>query len=148
MSKTLPDEVVSAPETSWLRLADLRREQKFVPHDYPPLGYTGPDTPEDLAPLTEIVNVAIDGVLALKAETLSASAVRFILSRADEQVRMFATEDRDRVWGYLVEVWYIMGFHVPLFGGTYGEHFQIPDGYSDPLPPGWMTPDRPRPLVF
>ena len=119
MSMTLPDETIATPETTWATLAMLRREPKFVPHEYPPLGYTGPDTPEDLEPLTEIVDQAIDGSLALRAEALSASILRPILVQAQQQADMFATEDRDRVWGYMLEIWYIVGFRVSLFGATY-----------------------------
>ena len=144
MSMTLPDETIATPETTWATLAMLRREPKFVPHEYPPLGYTGPDTPEDLEPLTEIVDQAIDGSLALRAEALSASILRPILVQAQQQADMFATEDRDRVWGYMLEIWYIVGFRVSLFGATYGTYFQVPDGYGEPLPPGWNAPDQPR----
>jgi hypothetical protein len=70
MSKTLPDETFVTPSFEWVRLAALRNESKFVPHDYPPLGYTGGYTPEDLDPLTNIAVHAIDGVLALHADTL------------------------------------------------------------------------------
>lgn len=146
MPMTLPDETVATPPAVWARLADLRGEPKFVPHEYPPLGYTGADTPEDLEPLTEIVDQAIVEVLGLQAATLSASAVRPVLHRADDSVDLFATEDRDRVWGYLIEIWYILGFHVSLFGAEYGSYFQIPEGYGEPLPPGWTAPDRPRPI--
>jgi hypothetical protein len=146
VAQSLPDETIAVPEAAWARLQALRREPKFVPHDYPPLGYVGPDMPEDLQPLTRIVDQALDGVLALKAATLSAMAVRPVLRNASEGLATFATEDRDRAWGYLVEIWYILGFHVPLFEGIYGEAFQIPEGYGEPLPPGWSAPGTPRPI--
>lgn len=146
MAQTLPEETISVSEEAWARLAALRREPKFIPHDYPPLGYTGADTPEDLQPLTQIVNEAIDQVLVLKSNRLSASLARPPLRRAAARIDLFATEDRDRVWGYLVEVWYILGFHTPLFVSMYGAAFEVPEGYSEPLPPGWSTPDQPRPI--
>ena len=146
MAQPLPEETIAVSDTAWVRLAALRREPKFIPHEYPPLGYTGADTPEDLAPLTAIVNEAIDQVLALKSDRLSASLARPPLRRAAARTELFATEDRDRVWGYLVEVWYILGFHTPLFVSMYGDAFVIPEGYSEPLPPGWSAPDKPRPI--
>jgi hypothetical protein len=135
---------VIVPATAWAHLEALRGERKFVPHAYPPLGYTGADTREDLEPLTQIVDRALDEVLALRAPQASASVVRPILREANRRLGAFATEDRDRAWGYLVEIWSVLGFRGALFDGSYGEAFSVPEGYAEPLPPGWIAPDRPR----
>ncbi|HEY0598626.1 hypothetical protein [Brevundimonas sp.] len=144
--RPLEDENIDVADSAWIRLSALRREPKFQPHDYPPLGYMGPDTPEDLEPLTNMVNRAIDRVLALKAPRISAASVRPVLLRTMAEAALFATDDRDRVVGYLLEVWYILGFHTALFAMRHGSAYKIPPGYSEPLPPGWTTPDRPRPI--
>ncbi len=143
--RQLDEELVSFSPEVRRRLEALRAEPKFGPHSYPPAGYTGPDTPEDLEPLVAIVNLAIEAVLSISGETIAASSVRPILHRAIEEGDLFATEDRERVWGYVLEIWYILDFHSPLFAELLSYRgVQLPDGYSEPLPPGWSSPGQPR----
>jgi hypothetical protein len=54
------------------------------------------------------------------------------------------TEDRERAQGYMLEIWYIIGFKRPTGLFTYGSGIRIPPGYAEPLPPGWVSPDKPR----
>ena len=142
--RPLESEARAVNDAAWARLEALRKERKFRRYSYPRLGYRGPDEPEDLEPLTEIVNGALDRVLTLRASTVSSDAVRPILHRAMEEADSFATEDRHRVWEYLIEVWYILGLRTALFAERPGSSFEIPSSYSEPLPPGWSAPDRPR----
>jgi hypothetical protein len=57
---------------------------------------------------------------------------------------MLETEDRDRAYGYMLEVWYILGFKGPTGHFDSGSAYSKPPGYSEPLPPGWLAPDKPR----
>jgi hypothetical protein len=56
------------------------------------------------------------------------------------------TEDRDRTQGYMLEIWYILGFKGATGRFAYGGAVQKPSGLGEPLPPGWTAPDRPRPI--
>jgi hypothetical protein len=57
-------ETVTLGDTSRARLILLRQEAKFEPNAFPPLGYTGPDTPKDGPVLRAAVNDFIDDILA------------------------------------------------------------------------------------
>ena len=59
-------------------------------------------------------------------------------------VAMLETKDRDRTQGYMLEIWYILGFKGPTGHFGYGSAYRKPDGYGEPLPPGWLAPDMPR----
>ncbi|PWR25897.1 DUF4844 domain-containing protein [Zavarzinia aquatilis] len=125
-------------------LERLRHEDKFKPHDYPPLGYTGIATPEEGAIAQAAVNDAIDAILLFKDESISAESVSDLIGRAMSRVRLLETEDRDRAANYMIEIWYILGFKGATGQFAYGAAFQRPAGYSEPLPPGWKSPTEPR----
>lgn len=127
-------------------LRRLRTESKFGPNDFPPLGYTGIATPEDGAAASAAVNDVIDRVLASPGGRVEARAVSASFGSAMNRVSMLETEDRDRTWGYLLEIWYRLGFRGATGRAFYGSAFQPPPGYAEPLPPGWTAPDRPRPI--
>ena len=127
-------------------LRRLRAEAKFKPHELPPLGYTGAETPEDGARATAAVNAVIDAVLARSDGPLQAEFVTDLMGNAMRAVDTLATEDRDRTDGYVLEVWYILGFKGATGRFAYGAAFRKPDGYGEPLPPGWAAPDKPRPI--
>jgi len=124
----------------------LRAERKFQPNDYPPLGYTGMATPEDEATANAALNGVIDGILALPDGPVPAKTVSDLFGTAMTQVDLLETEDRDRTQGYLLEIWYIMGFKGATGRFAYGAYFVPPEGYGEPLPPGWTAPDHPRPI--
>jgi hypothetical protein len=44
----------------------------------------------------------------------------------------------------MLEIWYILGFKGATGRFAYGSAYRNPDGYGEPLPPGWLTPDKPR----
>ncbi len=139
------DEVVQLTPAIRARLEALRAEAKFGPHDFPPLGYIGPDTPEDAPVLNAAVNGFIDSVLAEADGPISAQSVSAKMKASIDRLRLFATDDRERATGYLIEVWYILGFKGPTGRFAHGSGYPVPSGYGEPLPPGWTAPDRPRP---
>ena len=63
-----------------------------------------------------------------------------------KQVFWLATEYRDRTAEYMVEIRYILGFKLATGRFAYGSAHRNPDGYGEPLPPGWSAPDKPRPI--
>lgn len=89
-------------------LVELRSEAKFRPQLLS--GYTGADTPEDVAPLNAAVNELIDQVLAQPAGSMSEAELLPLIQSAVQQVDEFATEDRERAYRYFREVWTMVGF--------------------------------------
>lgn len=87
------------------KLQDLRNERKFVPTEM----YTGPDAPEDGSQLISIVDAAIDDVIAMP-RPLAADVVRSRLQEVIDEVDLFATEDREQAYKYVVRVWRAAGF--------------------------------------
>jgi hypothetical protein len=65
--------------------------------------------PEDPGALTELVNHAIDDVISLPAP-YKAPQVRDRLQKLITDVDLFATEDRDQVYRYVVRIWRAAGF--------------------------------------
>jgi len=61
-------------------------------------------------------------------------------------IKLLATEDRERAMGYMLEIWYLLGFKGATGRFAYGSAFQNPPGYGEPLPPGWRSPTEPRPI--
>ncbi|WP_298162544.1 hypothetical protein [Brevundimonas sp.] len=139
-------EVVTLTPDRRARLIALRTEPKFRPEDVPPLYYTGAETPGDEATLNAAVNDLIDAVLARPDGPLPARDVADLIGAAGRRVSGTMTEDRDRAHGYMIEVWYILGFRGATGRFAYGDGFPVPPGYAEPLPPGWLSPDQPRPI--
>jgi hypothetical protein len=138
------NEVVQLTPAKRALLESLRKETKFQAHDFPPLGYTGAETPEDGVRATAAVNGTIDAVLAQPDGPVAAKAVSSLIGKAMKQTSSLATEDRDRTMGYLLEIWYILGFKLATGQFAHGAAYPSPAGYSEPLPPGWTAPDQPR----
>jgi len=86
-------------------LRDLRQEAKFVVTDW----FVGPDTPEDGRALINLVNRAIDDVISLPSPHRAAQ-LRERLQKLIADVDLFATEDRDQVYRYVVRIWRAAGF--------------------------------------
>jgi len=139
-------EIVELTPEKRTLLQRLRAENKFQPHDYPPLGYTGAETPEDRARATAAVNGVIDAILARPNGPIHAKEVSGRIAEGLRQVTTLATEDRERTQGYMLEIWYTLGFKGATGHFAYGAAYARPDGYSEPLPPGWIAPDKPRPI--
>lgn len=127
-------------------LERLRAETKFLPYEYPPQSYTGAATPEDQARASKAVNGLIDSVLSHPNGPLAAKTVASLIGEGMEKVAYLETEDRDRTAGYMLEVWYILGFKGATGRFAYGSAYSMPVGYGEPLPPGWSAPDKPRPI--
>ena len=127
-------------------LLRLRAETKFLPNNYPPLGYTGIVDAADREAATSAVNDVIDSVLAQPDGVVRAKSVADAIGRNMKRVGMLETEDRERTGDYMIEVWYIAGFKGATGRFAYGSAFPRPPGYGEPLPPGWTAPDKPRPI--
>ena len=137
-------EVIRLGDHSIRQLKRLRAEAKFQPNNFPPLGYTGPDTPADGVIASDAVNTVIDAILVRSDQPVRAAEVSKLYAAAGKKVRLLATEDRDRMQGYLLEIWYIIGFKGATGQFAYGAAFPKPPGYGEPLPPGWKSPTEPR----
>lgn len=105
-------EVIQLTPDKRLLLQRLRAEAKFQPNDYPPLGYTGAETRGDEARATAAVNQVIDAVLTKFDGPLHAEVLIALIGKGMREVDTLATEDRDRTQGYLLEIWYILGFRL------------------------------------
>jgi hypothetical protein len=140
------EEVVRLDAQKRAALANLKAESKFGPHSYPPLGYTGAATPEDKLVATSAVNGLIDGVLAHSDGPIAARDVSRLIAKALRRVEMLETEDRDRAGDYMIEVWYLLGFHEATGRFAHGSAFPRWPSYAEPLPPGWKSPTEPRPI--
>ncbi|MFZ2102306.1 MAG: DUF4844 domain-containing protein [Oricola sp.] len=127
-------------------LIRLRDEKKFGPHDYPPLGYTGIATPEEGVVARAAVNAVLELILSREDGPIPAEFVAELIGQAKKSVHMLETEDRDRTTGYLIEIWYLLGFKGATGRFAYGSAFPLPDGFGEPLPPGWTSPTEPRPI--
>ena len=86
-------------------LRQLRSEPKFRVTKW----YVGPDTPEDGRALIALVNRAIDDVLSSPSPS-DATQLRNRLRRLIADVELFATEDRDQTYRYVVRIWRAAGF--------------------------------------
>ena len=139
-------EVVQLTAEKRAVLGRLRNEAKFGPNDFPPIGYTGAATPEAQRLASAAVNDAIDGVLSRADGPIEAKAVSALIGNTMRRVDMLDTEDRDRAAGYMIEVWYLIGFKGATGRFAYGAAFPKPPGYLEPLPPGWKGPTKPRPI--
>jgi hypothetical protein len=140
------NEVVQLTPEKRAVLQLLRKEAKFGPHRFPPLGYTGAETPEDRARAIEAVDGVIDAVLAHPNGPVHARTVSGLIGKGMSRVFSLATEDRERTGEYLVEVWYILGFRGATGQFASGAPSSRHGAYSEPLPPGWTAPDQPRPI--
>jgi len=61
-----------------------------------------------------------------------------------DTVRLLETEDRDRTAGYMLEVWWLLGFKGATGRFAHGSAYPVPAGHGEPLPPGWTASDKPR----
>lgn len=135
--------------TKRARLQALRAEDKLRSNDWPPLGYAGPETPEDGAIVTLTINAVLDEILKLPDGPVTASAISPLLLRADDHVAgTLLTADREQVWGYMLEIWWTLGFkgRIDPSAPPPGEFYAPPEGFGESLPPGWTSPLSPRPV--
>jgi len=144
---TSPDvsqEAVSLDDDKIARLIRLKDEEKFEAHDYAPLGYTGVATPQEGAVARAAVNDVIESILARADGPIEARTVSRLIEQGMKRVSHLETEDRDRTAGYMIEIWYLLGFRGSIGRFAYGAAYQRPEGYAEPLPPGWKSPTEPR----
>jgi len=62
-------------------LSSLRKEEKFEPNEYPPLGYTDVATPEEGVVARAAVNDVLDSILSREDGPISASFVSDLIGR-------------------------------------------------------------------
>ena len=132
--------LLGAPIRAQLRA--LRDEDKFhADADLSP-PYPGPKGPKNRAALSAIVDAVIDDILAEDDGPLEASDVAGRLGVAIGAASKRPAADAARLHGYLIEIWYVLGYRSAT--GYFPAADDAPEGWSEPLPPGWTAPDRPR----
>ncbi|MFA6115358.1 MAG: DUF4844 domain-containing protein [Sphingomonas sp.] len=141
---TVSTETVQLTAVIRARLRSLKAEHKFQPNNYPPLGYVGVETSEEEKLAVAAVDRVIDNILGQHNAPIAAEKVSALIGEGMQQVDQLATEDRDRTAGYMIEIWYILGFKGATGRFAYGSAYPRPSGYGEPLPPGWTSPDHPR----
>ena len=88
------------------RLRALRDEDKFWAEE----GYAGPKGPKNRATLSGWVNEVIDDILAEDDGPLEASDVAGRIGLAVGVASKRPAADQARLHGYLVEIWWILGY--------------------------------------
>lgn len=123
------------------RLQALRDEAKFGADGT----YAGPKGPRNRAALSVLVDGVLDDLLAEADGPLEASDVAGRLGIAIGAASKRPAADAARLHGYLIEIWYILGYRSAT--GYFPPSEAAPEGWAEPLPPGWAAPDRPRLLT-
>jgi len=124
------------------RLLALREDEKFHADDTLAPPYPGPRGPRNRASLSAFVDGVIDDILAAPDGPLEASDVAGRLGIAIGSASKRPAADVARLHGYLIEIWYILGYRSAT--GYFPPSQGGPEGRGEPLPPGWAAPDRPR----
>lgn len=137
----LYEERAMLDEATRARLQALRDDDKFHADD----AYPGPKGPKNRATLSGWVDGVIDDILAEDDGPLEASDVAGRIGIAIGAASKRPAADQDRLHGYLIEIWYILGYRSAT--GYFPASDAAPEGWSEPLPPGWDAPDRPRLLT-
>jgi hypothetical protein len=124
------------------RLQALRDEAKFHADDTIDPAYAGPRGPRNRASLSAFVDGVIDDILSEPDGPLEASDVAGRLGIAIGGTSKRPAADVVRLNGYLIEIWYILGYRSQT--GYFPPSDTAPEGWGEPLPPGWLAPDKPR----
>ena len=133
----LYEETAMLDEGVRARLQALRDEDKFWADDT----YAGPKGPKNRATLSGWVNGVLDDILNEPDGPLEASDVAGRVGLAIGAASKRPAADQTRLHGYLIEIWYILGYRSAT---GYFPARGAPEGWSEPLPPGWASPERPR----
>ncbi len=133
-------EIVTLTPEKRETLQRLRAERKFRPDDM----YTGVEPPAEEERPISAVNGVIDEVLSKPDGPIKAELVSDLIGSSMRKVTLLATEDRDRTGDYMREIWYIFGFKGATGRFAYGSSYGFPEGYGEPQPRGWKSPDKPR----
>lgn len=125
------------------RLQALRVEAKFAPEgDYP-----GPKGPKTRARLSAVIDDLLDDILSEPDGPIEASDLAGRLGLAVAAVSKRTEADARRAHGYMLEIWWIFGFRSAAGYFTPEDGAGVVDGWAEPLPPGWTSPDgRAAPL--
>lgn len=124
------------------RLRALREEAKFHADAAIVPPYAGPRGPKNRASLSAFVDGVIDDILNEQDGPLEASDVAGRLGLAIGSASKRPHADQERLHGYLIEIWYILGYRSAT--GYFPASDAVPEGWAEPLPPGWTAPDQPR----
>lgn len=124
------------------RLQALREDDKFHADATLDPPYPGPKGPRNRASLSAFVDRVIDDILAAPDGPLEASDVAGRLGLAIEAASKRPAADVARLNGYLIEIWYLLGYRSAT--GYFPASEAIPAGRGEPLPPGWTDADTPR----
>lgn len=124
------------------QLKALRDEAKFHADAAIVPPYPGRKGPKNRASLSAFVDGVIDDILNEPDGPLEASDVAGRLGIAIGQASKRPRADQERLHGYMIEIWYILGYRSAT--GYFPAPETAPDGWSEPLPPGWTDPETPR----
>jgi len=108
------------------------------------LGYTGTESDQERSIATGAVDTVLLEIISSGTNTIRTATISALIAEAMRAVRALPTEDRDRTAGYLLEIWYIVGFRGATGRFAFGKAYPFPEGYGEPLPPGWTSPTTPR----
>jgi hypothetical protein len=89
-----------------------------------------------------MVDGVLDDILSRADGPLEASEVAGRLGIAIGAASKRPAADAARLHGYLIEIWYILGYRSAT--GYFPVPEDAPEGWAEPLPPGWASPEQPR----
>ena len=109
----------------------------------------GPDAapipPKVVRRVDVALNALIDDILSEPEGPLEAGDVAGRLGLGLAALKTVSAPVTALAWGRMIEVWYVLGFRSPT-GYFIHDPADLPDGWGEPLPPGWSAPDQPRPI--
>jgi len=141
IADTTDDEVIQLTPAIRSHLQALRTETR----DWDMGPDVEPVPARTLRRLDGAINDLIDDILAHTDSPLQAADVAGRLGVGLAALRKAPLAASDRAWGYMVEVWYVLGQRSATGYFTH-EAEALPVGWGEPLPPGWTAPDQPRPV--
>ncbi|WGM46268.1 hypothetical protein KOAAANKH_01136 [Brevundimonas sp. NIBR10] len=108
----------------------------------------GPDaaSPKVVRRVETALNTLIDDILSEPDGPLEAADVAGRLGLGLAALKTAPAPMTALAWGRMIEVWYVLGFRSPT-GYFNHDPADLPEGWGEPLPPGWTAPDRPRPVA-
>ena len=136
------DETVALTPAIRARLTALRSEER----DWTLDPDAGPVSPKVVRRVETALNTLIEDILSEPDGPLEAADVAGRLGLGLAALKTAPAPMTALAWGRMIEVWYVLGFRSPT---GYFDHdpADLPEGWGEPLPPGWTAPDQPRPLA-
>lgn len=106
----------------------------------------GPASPKVVRRVETALNTLIDDILSEPDGPLEAADVAGRLGLGLAALKTAPAPVTALAWGRMIEVWYVLGFRSPT-GYFNHDPADLPEGWGEPLPPGWTAPDQPRPVA-